>query len=633
MVNNKGPYDSIKTFLFYMKSSEKHLKLLDKVRLMTLYVIILGTLMGGVYNCIILFRDKDPFSAFILLGAISFMISGVFLFWWKRNIKIIQIMFFWALMIILTDVILEAGNRYGLGTIYMLTLLSISYLLLNQSYGIFLPVYFFVGMMIRLSLGNYPADSIFNRPDIVSRFTVILGLHVFVVIMASVLIDLIINHLYKLALFDQVSQLPNRIKFMEILEDRKQTNEKHKAGFYVLGIKIVRFGQLSSHISQFKGDIILEETGRRIKQVLPKKAPVSRWSGSLFLAILEDLPEDQLNLMCKELLEFLKLPYTLKKDKFKLNFLVGITRYPEDLDARASLLENILSLFQYKKNQINTLLLYDKEQQKQVVNSYQLQEALKMADLETEFHLLYQPKHSLSDDSCRGAEVLLRWTHPQKGPVSPVEFIPLAEESGMIVQITRWLINRVLKDIQQLKQQIPDLAGESIISINLSIEDLKDLNFSSFLLRAFQDSLVPTSLIEFELTESILIDDDPAITANIEALYSMGFRLSIDDFGTGYSSLSYLQHFHVHSIKIDRSFIQFIQEGKDKRYPVIDAIISMARSLDLEVIAEGVERREQVQYLKEKGCHTAQGWLYNKGLPLSSFIDLALKHLSCQKKE
>jgi len=621
MGKKKDSIATIKNFLFTVKTSETQFLLLDKIRLLTLYLITLATLFGGIFNIFILLEDEDPLSAFILMIPVLLMIAGVLIFWWKRDIKKIQNLFFVALLIILTDVIVEAGNRYGLGVFYMFSLLSISYLLLNQSYGVFLPLYFFLGMMIRLTLGGYPADSIFNRPDIISRFTVLLGLHVFLVIMAGLLLEYIIAHLYKLALFDQVTQLPNRDKFLEMLEEKEKACSKKKGSFFLLGIKMVRFSQLSPHLSQQKGDELLKETGRRIKQILSSASINSRWSGSLFLSILENVPESEVISLSRELLEILKLPYTLDNHKIKLDFIIGLTQYPGDISIGGSLVENILSLMQLKQQQIDKIHIFDKERLKTVQNRLQLSESMKMADLDTEFHLLYQPKISLQDESCCGAEVLLRWTHPEKGPIAPDEFIPLAEENGMILNISKWLIKKVLKDIGQLSQQVPQSIENLSISINISIQDLKEKDFSSNIAKWFSRYGVPARQVEFEITERVLMDENPFIKKNLADLSEMGFRLSIDDFGTGYSSLSYLQRFPFHSIKIDRSFVSRIESSSDKTYPVIDAIISMALALKLEIIAEGVETEEQARYLTGRCCQSAQGWLYDKGLPLTAFIN------------
>lgn len=618
MVKKNQSPTSIKTFLFTVNTSETNFLLLDKIRLMTLYIITLAALFGGIANMIILLKDEDPLSAYILLGALLFMVAGIALFWWKRDIKIIQSLFFIALLVIITDVIVEAGNRYGLGTFYIFSLLSISYLLLNQSYGIFLPLYFFIGMMIRLTLGNYSADSIFNNPDIISRFILILSLHVFLVIMAGVLLDYIIEHLYHLAMYDQVTLLPNRGKFMEVMKEQKSVCSKKNKTFVLLGVKMVSFSRLSPHLSQEKGDALLKETGRRISQILSTASINSRWSGSLFLSILEGIPKERVMDLSHELLEILKLPFSVESRKYKLEFIIGITEFPEDTKNGGSLVENILSLVQQRQKQENQVHIFDSEQLKNTQKRIQLSEALKKADLDTEFHLIYQPIISLKNNKCTGAEVLLRWTHPVKGPIEPEDFIPLAEENGIIHAISRWLIKRVLKDISQLRQQTED--QDILISVNLSIQDLKEQDFTSFVKKLFTQYQIPVRMVQFEFTEKVLMDENPPIKENLNALSTLGFRLSIDDFGTGYSSLGYLQRFPLDSIKIDKSFTSQIKSIPKKNYPVIDAIISLGHALGIKVIAEGVETEEQAQYLSAKHCQFSQGWLYSKGLPLSSFI-------------
>jgi len=252
---------------------------------------------------------------------------------------------------------------------------------------------------------------------------------------------------------------------------------------------------------------------------------------------------------------------------------------------------------------------------------FSLAESINCAVLDQEFFILYQPKVDLADMKCVGAEVLLRWNHPQLKLIYPDVFIPVAEEMGFIRTLTRWVIGRVVDDLNSGFNSDFFLTHKLVIAINLSVADLKDRDLVPYIVEQVNRGSSCHDHIEFEITESMLIDDDPQIKENLAGIQKLGFRLSIDDFGTGYSSLSSLHTFQIDNLKIDQSFVRLITGGEMQApLPVLDAIISMGLSLGVELTAEGIETDEQAEYLRVRGCQTAQGWLYSKGLYLNEFI-------------
>lgn len=270
--------------------------------------------------------------------------------------------------------------------------------------------------------------------------------------------------------------------------------------------------------------------------------------------------------------------------------------------------KNVLTLLENKKLVHGDIVFFNEKKIIQEQRRFSLREALDQADLDREFSLVYQPKINLNDKSVKGAEVLLRWEREGFGPVSPEDFIPIAEESGMIRTITHWVIETAFKNIAE--SQYDDL----IFAINLSVLDLKGEDLLPFLRKTLKTNGISPEQIEFEVTEGIQVDFDPQIKRTFQELYNMGFRLAIDDFGTGYSSLSYLHRLKINNLKIDKSFVQIVTE-ENQKYHIINAIISM----DLEITAEGVETEVQAEYLKKRGFDFAQGWFYSKGISWADF--------------
>jgi len=257
---------------------------------------------------------------------------------------------------------------------------------------------------------------------------------------------------------------------------------------------------------------------------------------------------------------------------------------------------------------------YDEERHRSEMKRYDMVQELRQAIRLGELRLVYHPKSRLSDGSAHGAEVLLRWRSRRFGEVSPAVFVPLAEESDLILEITRWVVSTAFDDLRDLES----MGCRIVHAINLSPKDLREDGFQAFIEAERARSGVDPSSVEFEITEGVMMDENPAMQRNLDFLRQSGYRLALDDFGTGYSSLSYLHRLRASNLKIDRSFITRLNESNPSS-PVVDAIISMALSLRLEVTAEGVETAFQEAYLRERRCTYGQGWLYSTPLPLNEY--------------
>ncbi len=397
--------------------------------------------------------------------------------------------------------------------------------------------------------------------------------------------------------------------------------------FALLGIKVLNYNRINAMMGTDQGDALLKQIGSRLAKNLPGVFLNGRWSGSLFVSVINGRSYREILAYAHTLLETLGNTYQLENRTVSMLFTVAVSRYPDDALTAKQLFGNVISLLDRNRNLPGDILFFNEENLKKQQYHFGLIEAMSKLDLDRDLHLGYQPKVNMDDFSCSGAEVLLRWTDANRGPIPPMVFIPLAEQTGFIKKITRWVIRRAMTDIcSESANAVLKKAG-AVQAINLSVMDLKDRELLPFLRFELDSRQCCAGLIEFEITEGVMIDDDPQIHKNLDGILSLGFRLAIDDFGTGYSSLSYLHKIKMNTLKIDQSFVRELGAAAlvDNR-PVVDAIISMGLSLGLEIVAEGVENKNQAEYLLEHGCRKAQGWLYSRDLPFREYLEYLETH-------
>ncbi|MEP4891345.1 MAG: bifunctional diguanylate cyclase/phosphodiesterase [Aliiglaciecola sp.] len=428
----------------------------------------------------------------------------------------------------------------------------------------------------------------------------------------------------KLNLYDNVTNLPNRQFFWQKLEYQI---EKAKA-FFIVYLDVKHFKQINELHGHQAGDQILVTLAERIQQCISTTDLCARVGGNEFGIILTDCKEQNDCIeVANRLIEAMEPPfYTASKQKVQIGLNLGAAHFPSDASDSEELMKFAdLAMFSAKKEDKSKLCFYSKELKEASRYRLELESALKKAISDNQFELYLQPIVDLSTGKVAKAEALIRWRSADGNLTSPDKFIPIAEQTGLIVPIGKWVISRATEMLKVIMQYQPDLK----ISVNLSPRQVADRHLFDFVTQAINHSGVPPKNLELELTEGVLIDNYDKVKHLLDQVREIGISTSIDDFGTGYSSLSYLQKLPIDNLKIDRSFIIDLEQNENDK-AIILAVIAMAHSLKLGVIAEGVENQYQADFLLENKCNIAQGYLFSRPLPLSEFCELLLaeKHSS-----
>jgi EAL domain-containing protein (putative c-di-GMP-specific phosphodiesterase class I) len=314
-------------------------------------------------------------------------------------------------------------------------------------------------------------------------------------------------------------------------------------------------------------------------------------------------------------------PFQVHGEEIFLTASMGIAVYPRDGDNVIDLIRNAdAALYQAKKAGGNCFEYYSSDMNTEAVERLMLKSKLRRAFERDELRLHYQPKYRISTGRVEGVEALLRWDLPERGLVFPSDFVPLAEETNLILQLGDWVLNRVCADYRSWQRSVPSPCR---VSLNLSLRQLQQRRFLDQVRDTFRSHGVSPTSLELEITETTLMEDPERTVRILDALYGMGLHLAIDDFGTGYSSLSALQQFPINTLKIDQSFVRDVAIDRDDA-AIVDAIIKMAHSLRLEVVAEGVESEAQLEFLRNHGCDYAQGHLFGDPVTADEFCELLL---------
>jgi diguanylate cyclase (GGDEF)-like protein/PAS domain S-box-containing protein len=423
-----------------------------------------------------------------------------------------------------------------------------------------------------------------------------------------------------LAQFDALTGLPNRALLSDRFSQTIVLARRRGVPLGVLFIDLDDFKLVNDTQGHAAGDDLLKETARRLQSVVRQGDTVARISGDEFAVVLGDLARpDDAALVAQKIIEQLAAPVALRGQEVFVTASIGIATFPADGDNAEALLGAAdAAMYRAKQAGRNAFQFFTAEINQRTRARAQLGLELRRALERREFTLAYQPKIDLSSGKTCGAEALLRWAHPERGTVTPVEFIPVLEESGMIVAVGEWVLERACRDLKSWQ-----LAGMPAIpvAVNLSARQFRQQDLEARI-RAIVDAAdVDPSLIELEITESQLMHDPEHATRVLRALGSAGLRIAIDDFGTGYSSLAYLTRFPLASLKIDRSFVaQVLNDQADAT--IVRTIIDMAHTLGFTVIAEGVESDPQAAFLRALGCEQAQGFLFARPMPAAEFTAL-----------
>ncbi len=417
---------------------------------------------------------------------------------------------------------------------------------------------------------------------------------------------------------DELTQLPNRIAFHESLNQAVMHAKINNKSLAVLFLDMDNFNIINSTLGNDIGDQLFKAIAERLRRYAAPCDAVARIQGDEFALIISDVSDiHSVRLAAQKILDLLSRPYNLYGHEVFITSSIGITIFPHDQQEVEGLITNAeLAMYYAKNHGRNSYKLYSSDLNVQSSEYMALANNLHRAIDRQEIRVFYQPLVSLKSGKIVGAEALARWQHPDLGIIMPSKFIPVAEQTGLILRLSELILWSVCKQMKSWREQGLDYG---FVAVNLSGQHfLPDNNLLEIIGKILIETGVESHQLELELTESIIMQNAEFTVNVLNQLQAMGVKVAIDDFGTGYSSLSYLKHFPVNALKIDRCFIQDVTS--DRHDATISlAIIDLAHSLSLEVVAEGVETFEQIEFLREHGCDQVQGYFFSPPLPVAEF--------------
>ena len=429
-----------------------------------------------------------------------------------------------------------------------------------------------------------------------------------------------------LARTDSLTKMANRMQFQHQLQQGIARANRTGRYLALLYLDIDRFKDINDTFGHGAGDTSLEIFAQRILAELPEGAVSGRLAGDEFAVLLsgfetlDDLTE-AISTTSDALLHAIGRPFHVQGEEIFITTSVGVACYPDDGDNVIDLIRNgDAAMYQAKRAGGNCVERYSADMNTAAVERLMLKSKLRRAFEREELRLHYQPKYSLKTKRIEGVEALVRWELPERGLVYPSDFIPLAEETNLILQVGDWVLNRVCEDYRLWQRSLP---SPGRVSVNLSLKQLQQQRFLENVRATFKKHGVSPTSLELEITETTLMDDADRTIRILDSLYGMGLHLAIDDFGTGYSSLSALQQFPISTLKIDKSFVRDVAVDEDDA-TIVATIITMARSLKMDVVAEGVESQEQLEFLREHECDYVQGHLFGDPMTAEGLLELLI---------
>ena len=422
--------------------------------------------------------------------------------------------------------------------------------------------------------------------------------------------------LKNLAYYDQLTGMPNRVSFQELFQFQIENARRSQKMLSLFYLDLDNFKDINDTMGHDVGDDFLIETARRIEKCIRTSDLACRQGGDEFTILLTNInSESDVVKVAKKLIDSISEAFPSNQGEILSGGSLGIAMYPRDGQDYRTLSKNAdIAMFRTKKSGKNNFCFFEENMNTEVKERVYLEREIRNALDNGEFQMFYQPKIDLATGIVLGAEALIRWIHPEKGFIPPDVFIPIAEDTGLIDPLGRWILDEVFKQTKEWLR----LDTNIHIGINLSVKQFVGCDIASVIEGVFAKYELDPQNIDFELTESVLALDKEVIKETLDKLKSMGSSISLDDFGTGYSSLSYLKSFPIDIIKIDRSFIQGLTNESDDN-GLVDAIILMGRSLGMKVIAEGIEEKAQVDFLVKNGCDQGQGYFFSRALPAIEF--------------
>jgi diguanylate cyclase (GGDEF)-like protein len=423
------------------------------------------------------------------------------------------------------------------------------------------------------------------------------------------------TELQRRAMHDELTGLPNRALFLDRLVHAVAWSRRHRSTFSVMFLDLDRFKLVNDSLGQQTGDAVLVEVARRLGDILRSTDTAARVGGDEFIVLLEDISDEQQAVhIAERIVGGLEQPLDLQSDKIYITASIGIVvaRGAEVEDPEALIREADSAMYRAKKRGVRCEL-FDNELRSRVAERRDVEQALGEAVENDEFRVLYQPQIDLRSGEIVGVEALVRWDHPERGLLAPADFIWLAEETGLIVPIGTHVLRDALAQCRRWADARPDTP--SLVCVNLSARQFADPQLVPTIRHALTEAGVAPGSLCLEVTEAVMIQDVESAFETMQALKEVGVLLSIDDFGTGYSSLKSLKGMPVDSLKVDRSFVAGLSEDRGEDAAIVTAVISLAHSLGLTAIAEGVETADQLEKLKALDCDLAQGFYFARPRP------------------
>lgn len=425
-----------------------------------------------------------------------------------------------------------------------------------------------------------------------------------------------------IAYHDSLTGLPNRMLFIDRVDQAISRALREDTQFALLFIDIDHFKVINDSMGHAAGDQLLNIVASRLQDVLRKSDTIARLGGDEFTIIIEGLQEAEwVVTVANNILKQLEVPAEINNQQVHVGGSIGIALFPQDGESFGALLKNAdTAMYKAKDQGRHTFQFYAAEMSQKAMQRLELENQIRTALKEEQFVVYYQPKVSLENFQYVGVEALVRWQHPQRGIIAPVEFIPLAEETGLITRLDKWVIRTACEQFKKWRKAGAPLES---LSVNVSARHFKEGGLSVFCAALLQNTQLPPGSLEIELTESALVDNYEGAKSVLNEIHAMGISIALDDFGTGYASMSYLKEFPFDTVKLDRSFVKDIPVDNEST-AIVRAMIQLSGALKLSTVGEGVENERQRDCLKENGCVYGQGYLWSKPVSARALEKLIL---------